>query len=95
MVSATATPHGLALEIFDFVADCLATMMASVAYLLQPQAFIIGGGVSAAGPVLFNPLRRHLNERLSEHFASRVVIKRAELGNDAGVIGAAALTFLE
>ena len=85
----------LALEIFDFVADCLATMMASEAYLLQPQAFIVGGGVSAAGPVLFEPLRRHLNERLNPHFAERLVIKRAELGNDAGVIGSATLTFLE
>ena len=85
----------LALEIFDFTADCLATMMASVAYLLQPQAFIIGGGVSAAGAVLFDPLRRHLNERLNPHFADKLVIKRAKLGNDAGVIGSAALTFLE
>lgn len=85
----------LAREIFDFVADCLATMMASVAYLIQPQAFIIGGGVSAAGPILFDPLRRHLNERLSPYFAERLVLKRAQLGNDAGVIGAATLTFLE
>ena len=85
----------LAKEIFDFVADCLATMMASTAYLIQPQAFIIGGGVSAAGPVLFDPLRRHLNERLSPYFAERIVIKRAQLGNDAGVIGSATLTFLE
>jgi len=85
----------LAREIFDFVADCLATMMASVSYLLQPQAFIIGGGVSAAGPILFDPLRKHLNERLSPYFAERLVIKRAELGNDAGVIGSATLTFLE
>ncbi len=85
----------LAREIFDFVADCLATMMASVSYLLQPQAFIIGGGVSAAGPVLFDPLRKHLNARLSPYFAERLVIKRAQLGNDAGVIGSATLTFLE
>ena len=92
---AAAAGDVLAQEIFDFVADCLATMMASVAYLIQPQAFIIGGGVSAAGPVLFDPLRRHLNERLSPYFAERVVIKRAELGNDAGVIGSATLTFLE
>jgi glucokinase len=70
-------------------------MMASVAYLLQPQAFIVGGGVSAAGPVLFDPLRKHLNERLSPYFAERIAIKRAELGNDAGVIGSATLTFLE
>ena len=85
----------LAREIFDYVADCLATMMASTAYLIQPQAFIVGGGVSAAGPVLFDPLRKHLNERLSPYFAERITIKRAKLGNDAGVIGSATLTFLE
>ena len=39
----------LALEMFDFVADCLATAFASVAYLIQPQAFIIGGGVAQSG----------------------------------------------
>lgn len=85
----------LAREIFDFAADCLAAMMASVTYLLQPQAFIIGGGMSAAGAILFDPLRRHLNERLNPYFAEKLVIKRAQLGNDAGVIGAATLTFLE
>ncbi|NLG33950.1 MAG: ROK family protein [Lentisphaerae bacterium] len=92
---AAAAGDELATEIFDFAADCLATMMASVAYLIQPQAFIIGGGMAAAGPVLFEPLRRHLTERLSPYFSERLVIKRAQLGNDAGVIGAATLTFLE
>ena len=64
-------------------------------FFFSPDLFIIGGGVSAAGAVLFDPLRRHLNERLNPHFADKLVIKRAKLGNDAGVIGSAALTFLE
>ncbi|NLB65007.1 MAG: ROK family protein [Lentisphaerae bacterium] len=88
---AAAEGDELALEIFDFVADCLATVMASVAYLLQPQAFIIGGGVAGAGAVLFEPLRRHVDERLNRHFAERLEILPAKLGNDAGVIGAASL----
>jgi len=85
----------LALEIFDFVADCLAAAFASVTYLVQPQAFIVGGGVSRSGEVLFGPLRKHLDERLSPFFAERVEIKVAELGNDAGVIGAAISVMLE
>jgi len=85
----------LSIEIYDFVGDCLAAAFASVTYLLQPQAFIIGGGVGKSGPVLYDPLQRHLNERLSPHFAKRIAIKKAELGNEAGVIGGAALTFLE
>ena len=81
----------LALEIYDFVADCLATAFASVTYLIQPQAFIVGGGVAQSGGILFDPLRKHLGERLSPFFAERIEVKTAELGNDAGVIGAATL----
>ena len=83
----------LAGEVFDFVADCIATAFASVTYVIQPQVFIGGGGVSQSGAVLFDPLRRHLTERLSPYFADRIEIKVAELGNDAGVIGAATLLF--
>lgn len=92
-----AAKHGdeLAIEIFDFVAECLATAFSSVAYLIQPQAIIIGGGVAQSGPVLFEPLRRHLGERLSPIFFERLEIKTAELGNDAGVIGAATLAMME
>jgi glucokinase len=85
----------LALEIFDFMTDCIAAAFASVAYLIQPQAFIVGGGVAQSGDILFEPLRRHLTERLSPVFAERVEVKPALLGNDAGVIGAAANVMME
>lgn len=85
----------LAIEIYDFVADCLATAFASAAYLIQPQAFIVGGGVAKSGNILFDPLRKHLQERLSPFFAERIEVKAAELGNDAGVIGAATLVMME
>ena len=85
----------LSQEIFDFLGDCLAAAFASVTYLIQPQAFIVGGGISENGPTLFDPLRKHLDERLSPFFAERVEIKIAELGNDAGVIGCATLAMLE
>ena len=85
----------LALDVYDFVADCLAAAFASVTYLIQPQAFIVGGGVAQSGGILFDPLRRHLGERLSPFFAERIEVKTAELGNDAGVIGAATLVMME
>lgn len=81
----------LALRVFDDVADCLATMLASVAYTIQPEAFIIGGGVANAGEILFDPLRRHLNERLSPYFSHRLTLRPAQLGADAGLIGCAFL----
>ncbi len=80
-----------ALELFDYVADCLATALASVTYLLQPEAFIIGGGVAASGKILFEPLRKHLEARLSPHFYKRIKVLPAKLGNDAGAVGGAAL----
>lgn len=92
---AAAEGDELSREIFDFVADCLATAFASVAYLLQPQAIIVGGGVAQSGPVLFEPLKVHLRDRLSPVFFERLEIKPAALGNDAGVIGAATLAMLE
>ena len=83
----------LAREIFDAMADCLATAFASVTYLLQPEVIIVGGGVAQSGRVLFDPLRRHLRERLHPFFAERIRVIPAVLGADAGLIGCAALVF--
>lgn len=83
----------LALEIIDWMADCLAAAFASVTYLIQPEAIIIGGGVANSGRVLFAPLRRHLQERLSPYFAERIKIVSARLGPQAGIIGCATLVF--
>jgi glucokinase len=95
MQNAAEQGDALALESYDYMADCLATAFASVAYLIQPQAIIIGGGMSAAGKILLDPLRKHLQERLSPYFHERLEVKLAELGNDAGVIGSATLVMLD
>lgn len=83
----------LGLETFDYIAECLATAFASVTYLLQPEVFIVGGGIALNGAILFDPLERHLQERLSPYFSERIAIRPAELGNDAGVIGNASLVW--
>lgn len=85
----------LALEILDFVTDCLATAFASITYVLQPQAFIVGGGVAEEAKLLFQMLRKNVDKRLSPHFAQKIEIKPAELSSDAGVIGCATLALLE
>ena len=84
----------MGLEIFDFMAQCLATVFASVSYLLQPQAFIVGGGIAQSGSVLFDPLRERLRDRLSPVFAEHLEVIPAELGNDAGMIGGATLALM-
>lgn len=92
---AAAKGDPLAMEILDFVTDCIATMFASIAYTLQPQAFIVGGGVATDAEMLFDLIRRHTQERLSPHFYKRLEIKPAELGPDAGMIGCATLALIQ
>ena len=59
---------------------------------LQPDIICIGGGISHEGETLLRPLRRHVNrERYSIYAARQTQIVAAELGNDAGIYGAALL----
>lgn len=91
LAEAAERGDALARRVFDRVADCLAAAFASITYLVQPEVFIVGGGVAQSGRVLFDPLRRHLVERLSPYFARRVRVIRARFGNRAGMIGCAML----
>lgn len=58
--------------------------------IFQPEIICIGGGVSKEGDNLVKPLNAIVNgEDYARHMSKRAVIKTAELGNDAGIIGAA------
>ncbi len=69
-----AKGDALAVEILDYVTDCLATAFASITYVLQPQAFIVGGGVAEEAALLFKLLRKNVDKRLSPHFAKLIEI---------------------
>ncbi len=59
---------------------------------LQPEIICVGGGICNEGDTLIKPLRRYVQaERYSIHSKIQTKIVKAELGNDAGVIGAAIL----
>ena len=64
----------------------------NLAYVLHPEMFIIGGGISHEGKNVMDPLREKLNESLqSSGMLPLIEIVQASLGNNAGIIGAAAL----
>ena len=71
----------------------LAEGAASLINLLRPEAVAFGGGVAGAPErLLLEPLRRRVGELcFSRHGGRATRILRAELGNDAGIIGAALL----
>jgi glucokinase len=59
--------------------------------LLNLEACIIGGGISAAGPPLVDAVRKHLPSFTWPNLLLKSQVLLAQLGNDAGLIGAAAM----
>jgi len=92
---AALTGDAIAMEIWDDVAAKLACTLMNCCWLLNPQALIIGGGVAKAGDLLFGPLTSHLYSQLSAPFKEHLMILPARFGNEAGMIGAAALSLEE
>ncbi|ASK66904.1 glucokinase [Brachybacterium avium] len=79
-------------ELIAEIGTWLGTGLASIASLLDPEVFVIGGGVAAAGELLLEPARaayaKHLTARAHRPLAPFVV---ASMGNRAGIVGAADL----
>ena len=75
--------------VFDQYIDSLSTDCASIYNLLDPEVIAIGGGVCGAGEFLFAPLREKTTGKCFYKTHGKLV--PAELGNDAGMIGAAML----
>ena len=81
------------IELWDRVGKRIGTTLAGIVNLLNPEKIIIGGGVAGAGELIFGPIRKTVKRRAMPVPGRAVRILKAKLGNDAGVIGAAALFF--
>ena len=81
-----------ALECFAVVGGWLGQGMADLAAVLDPGVFLLGGGVSDAGDLLLLPTREAFRARLTgAGNRPEAEVRLAELGNDAGIVGAADL----
>ncbi|ALS25623.1 glucokinase [Paenibacillus sp. 32O-W] len=81
----------VAARIVNRAAFYLGKSMATVAIVLNPQRFIIGGGVSKAGDFLFDQIRDVFRKFTPDLIQEGVEIVPAQLGNNAGIVGAAGL----
>ncbi|AHC24237.1 MULTISPECIES: ROK family protein [Mycobacteriaceae] len=81
----------IAVEAFRRGATAVAAMIASTAAVCDLDLAVIGGGVAKAGPVLFDPLRAALADYAGLAFLRSLRVVPAELGSDAGLIGAGVL----
>ncbi len=81
----------IAAAIWEEVGTLIGAALTNLVWLLNPDCFVIGGGVAKAGEKLFGPIRRTIASRTLDLYHEKLAIVPAELGSDAGVIGAAAL----
>ncbi|KUO16498.1 ROK family protein [Streptomyces dysideae] len=80
----------IAMASFARAAQALAAGIAATATLVEIDIAVIGGGVGKAGDVLFTPLRKALSDYATLSFVQRLTIAPAQMGTDAGLVGAAA-----
>ncbi|MBQ3281770.1 MAG: ROK family protein [Eubacterium sp.] len=78
----------LALKVTDFFFDTLGYGLATIASVIDPDMFIIGGGVAGAGQFLSDGLQAGYRKYVF-HASRDTEFRLAVLGNDAGMIGAA------
>lgn len=83
-----------AIGVFELVGGRLGVALASFANIFEPEVIVVGGGVMAAGELLLAPARRELEARALQPM-DRTPVVAAELGEDAGMIGAAAMARIE
>lgn len=80
------------IKVVDKYIKYVACGLINLVNALQPEIICIGGGICNEGETLMKPLRRYVQaERYSIHSKIQTRIVKAELGNDAGIIGAAIL----
>jgi len=94
LADAAAAGDPVAIRAFRRGAGALAAMIASVAAVCDLDLVVIGGGVAKSGPLLFDPLREAVTEYARLDFVAGLRVVPAQLGGEAGLIGAARLAGL-
>ncbi len=90
VVSAARDGDETSKKIIDDAGVYLGLGITSIIHLINPEIFIIGGGLSRAGRMLLDPVRRTVAERAQKHLAQNVRIVRARLGGKSGIYGSLA-----
>ncbi|HEY7429426.1 MAG TPA: ROK family protein [Streptosporangiaceae bacterium] len=88
-----AQGHPVARSAMSRAGRAIGVAVASVTHLCDLEVVAVGGGLSQAGSLLFDPLEEALREHLGLAYTHGVRVVPAALGQSAGLIGAAALLF--
>ena len=80
----------LAIEIVEQFGEFLGKALSMISCVVDPQVYVIGGGVSKAGPVLIHYIQKYY-QKYAFPACRDTIFSLAELGNDAGIYGGAKL----
>jgi glucokinase len=83
----------LAQAVWDETVAALACGLTSIVNVFEPEIVVLGGGVSRAGEQLLAPVREWVREHAMEPAGRSVEIVAAALGDQVGVVGAAAIVY--
>ena len=86
VADAAKAGDALALEVLEKMGKILGTALANAACIVDPEVFVIGGGVSKAGAIITEVIRKYYIERAFQS-CRNADFALAQLGNDAGVYG--------
>ena len=94
VTDAALAGDGIAVGVVEAVGRHLGVALSSLANVFDPDVIVIGGGVAAAGELLLEPARAELRARALPPM-NAVPVVNAELGPEAGMIGAATMALEE
>ena len=82
----------IAKAVFAEFCNMLGAGIVNFANVFRPEVILIGGGISAEGKILTDPVQEYVDKYIyGGTSVARTLIATATLGNDAGIIGAAFL----
>jgi glucokinase len=93
LVSAAEGNDKVAIKIFKKIGTLLGEALVSTIRLLDIKTIIVGGGLSASYNFVNKPMMKVMNKKLTPYYTKDISVKKASLGNNAGIIGAASLWF--
>jgi len=85
----------VALDVWNEACRHLAEAIVGLQHVINPGRIILAGGMSAAGSILLDTVRRYVDQLMPGKIGTHPDVQLAKLGNDAGFLGAALLVFNE
>jgi glucokinase len=85
----------LAIKLFQEVGEILGEGLVASIRILDIKTILIGGGLSATFNYIKEGVDASLNKYLTPYYLNKLDVRKASLGNDAGILGAASLCFID